>query len=106
MKGKAVRLGIEAPADVNVLRGELAFESDKEQATARSKDLDVAVAEQAERQVPAGMASHQVSAERRRQTTKNWSVEAQSDNAICHATQTASGESFGPMAECMSTPTV
>ena len=26
MKGKAVRLGIEAPHDVNVLRGELAFE--------------------------------------------------------------------------------
>ena len=26
MKGKAVRLGIEAPADVNVMRGELVFE--------------------------------------------------------------------------------
>ncbi len=26
MKGKAVRLGIEAPSDVNVLRGELVFE--------------------------------------------------------------------------------
>lgn len=30
MKGKAVRLGIEAPADVPVVRGELAFEAETE----------------------------------------------------------------------------
>ena len=32
MKGKAVRLGIEAPLDVNVVRGELCFELDEEEA--------------------------------------------------------------------------
>lgn len=30
MKGKSVRLGIKAPHDFNVIRGELAFESDEE----------------------------------------------------------------------------
>jgi len=30
MKGKAVRLGIEAPSDVNILRGELVFETTAE----------------------------------------------------------------------------
>ena len=32
MKGKAVRLGIEAPHDVNVVRGELCFELNEEEA--------------------------------------------------------------------------
>ena len=32
MKGKAVRLGIEAPLDVNVIRGELCFELSDEDA--------------------------------------------------------------------------
>lgn len=32
MKGKGVRLGIEAPRDVNVLRGELCFELSEEEA--------------------------------------------------------------------------
>jgi len=30
MKGKGVRLGIEAPSDVNILRGELVFETAEE----------------------------------------------------------------------------
>ena len=33
MKGKAVRLGIKAPHDLNVIRGELAFEQPEEQAS-------------------------------------------------------------------------
>jgi carbon storage regulator CsrA len=33
MKGKSVRLGIKAPHDFNVIRGELAFDSDVELAT-------------------------------------------------------------------------
>ena len=32
MKGKAVRLGIEAPRSVNVLRGELVFSSESDEA--------------------------------------------------------------------------
>ncbi|MCA9230053.1 MAG: carbon storage regulator [Planctomycetales bacterium] len=31
MKGKAVRLGIEAPGDVSILRGELAFETSEQE---------------------------------------------------------------------------
>jgi len=33
MKGKGVRLGIEAPSDVNILRGELVFETTAEENT-------------------------------------------------------------------------
>lgn len=40
MKGKAVRLGIEAPADVNVLRGELAFELPEEAIAAENGETD------------------------------------------------------------------
>ncbi len=32
MKGKSVRLGIEAPKSINVLRGELLFDADSDQA--------------------------------------------------------------------------
>lgn len=44
MKGKAVRLGIQAPRDMNVIRGELAFEQvgDKESATAAEEPEEVA----------------------------------------------------------------
>jgi carbon storage regulator CsrA len=41
-KGKAVRLGIEAPADVPVIRGELSFESAADEA--RESEVDGAVA--------------------------------------------------------------
>jgi carbon storage regulator len=37
MKGKAVRLGIEAPADVNVMRGELVFDLPDEQPSSLEK---------------------------------------------------------------------
>jgi carbon storage regulator len=37
-KGKAVRLGIEAPADVPVIRGELTFQNESEPAAATSGD--------------------------------------------------------------------
>lgn len=40
MKGKSVRLGIEAPAEVPVLRGELAFEIEAEEAAARQVTED------------------------------------------------------------------
>jgi carbon storage regulator len=37
-KGKAVRLGIEAPADVPVVRGELAFETDDSESESATED--------------------------------------------------------------------
>jgi len=36
MKGKGVRLGIEAPSDVNILRGELVFENPDENTKAKT----------------------------------------------------------------------
>ena len=47
MKGKTVRLGIEAPSDVNILRGELAFETTATESQAqppRSKTAQASVA--------------------------------------------------------------
>ncbi len=38
MKGKAVRLGIQAPRDLNVIRGELAFEQADDQESAVTAD--------------------------------------------------------------------
>jgi len=40
MKGKSVRLGIEAPADVNVLRGELVFDERRDDADIHSDATD------------------------------------------------------------------
>jgi len=39
MKGKAVRLGIEAPRNVNVLRGELVFEAADDNSDIHSGDI-------------------------------------------------------------------
>jgi carbon storage regulator len=41
-KGKAVRLGIEAPADVPVIRGELAFETDGSESESADKETSAA----------------------------------------------------------------
>jgi carbon storage regulator CsrA len=43
MKGKSVRLGIKAPHDFNVIRGELAFESDDELATEDPAEVESTV---------------------------------------------------------------
>jgi carbon storage regulator CsrA len=40
MKGKSVRLGIKAPHDFNVIRGELAFEADDELATENPAEVE------------------------------------------------------------------
>jgi len=42
MKGKAVRLGIEAPGDVNILRGELAFETSADASEPRQEKAGTA----------------------------------------------------------------
>jgi carbon storage regulator len=39
MKGKGVRLGIEAPQDVNVIRGELCFELNEEESEESSTEI-------------------------------------------------------------------
>ncbi len=44
MKGKAVRLGIEAPGDVNILRGELAFETPASNAKEENAEAEPSVA--------------------------------------------------------------
>jgi len=41
-KGKAVRLGIEAPSDVNILRGELAFENSADASESRQEKAGAA----------------------------------------------------------------
>ncbi len=43
MKGKSVRLGIEAPSSVSVLRGELAFDSGHDSADIHCDDPEEAV---------------------------------------------------------------
>jgi carbon storage regulator CsrA len=43
MKGKSVRLGIKAPHDFNVIRGELAFESDDEFSTEDPAEVESTV---------------------------------------------------------------
>jgi carbon storage regulator len=44
-KGKAVRLGIEAPADVPVIRGELSFDHESKAATEEEEVMTVAFAD-------------------------------------------------------------
>ena len=39
LKGKAIRLGIEAPHDVNILRGEVAFELEPDAETLESESV-------------------------------------------------------------------
>ena len=45
MKGKTVRLGIKAPAHVNVLRGELVFELDEPETEESEKEVGVQLLE-------------------------------------------------------------
>jgi len=45
MKGKAVRLGIEAPRDVNILRGELAFENKANETKAKTVTTELVIEE-------------------------------------------------------------
>jgi len=45
MKGKAVRLGIEAPSEVNILRGELAFEIKANETEAKTATTELVVEE-------------------------------------------------------------
>jgi len=53
-KGKAVRLGIEAPTDVPVIRGELSFEHESEQAAEPAETVSFEVAAPAKRLPCAG----------------------------------------------------
>jgi len=51
MKGKGVRLGIEAPQDVNVIRGELCFEFSDDEKDGQSTDKDSEIAHASQRRV-------------------------------------------------------
>ena len=53
-KGKAVRLGIEAPADVPVIRGELSFDHDAAPAAGEASTVAFEVAEPPKRPTCAG----------------------------------------------------
>jgi carbon storage regulator len=71
-KGKAVRLGIEAPTDVPVIRGELSFEHDSEPAAEAAATLSFDDAEPMKRLACAGgMAS-----------TTGWSTARESEPKV------------------------
>jgi carbon storage regulator len=62
MKGKGVRLGIEAPQDVNVIRGELCFELSEEEA--EESEADASTSDAPRGRQPRSTAS--------RETTGHW----------------------------------
>jgi carbon storage regulator len=65
-KGKAVRLGIEAPADVSVIRGELAFDKSK-----RASKLEADAEGDAEPKISSETRSHSI-----RATDPSWGAES------------------------------
>ena len=74
MKGKAVRLGIEAPSDVSVLRGELAFElPEEDRAAAKDKAADSA-AQQSGPPLSSSKKAQRAIAESRRTVANHWPV--------------------------------
>jgi carbon storage regulator len=70
-KGKAVRLGIEAPAEVPVIRGELSF--DVAPAVGDQEDSELEVAENV---VPAALVHRSRSRVHETRTDSNWSIES------------------------------
>lgn len=72
-KGKAVRLGIEAPADVPVLRGELSFESQGEPATEEASTVAFEAVTPAKRHVRSSGAM----------ASGNWETDSRPDAAGC-----------------------
>ncbi len=71
MKGKGVRLGIEAPRDVNVIRGELCFELSEEEA-------EESLAESSTSDAPRG---RKPGARTSRETSDHWPRREQRDQA-------------------------
>ena len=76
MKGKAVRLGIEAPHDVNVVRGELCFDLEEAAEPAPVESLDDVPAEARHKSKPLSSA-----AQRRigSETTGHWPLPSGED---------------------------
>lgn len=70
-KGKAVRLGIEAPAEVPVIRGELSFEMAPPAIEQEGAELEVA-----ENIVPAALVHRSRPRVHETRTTSNWSTES------------------------------
>jgi len=99
MKGKAVRLGIEAPSDVNVLRGELVFDLAEEAAT-NPKSAEVTVKENLPSSQP--VADNKVrrhGLEIGQATVSDWPVEKQHEQAMSNDSP---GRSFAPLAKMVS----
>ncbi len=96
MKGKAVRLGIEAPDDVNVLRGELVFELPEE--THAQKELphpDAVKTPDSARQ-PSERNSRRHGLEVGQVTANHWSVEKRGEQATNNPLR---GLPSGPLAD-------
>lgn len=70
-KGKAVRLGIEAPAEVPVIRGELSFDMAPAAFEQEGAELEVA-----ENIVPAALVHRSRPRVHETRTTSNWSTES------------------------------
>lgn len=70
-KGKAVRLGIEAPAEVPVIRGELSFDMAPPAIEQKGAELEVA-----ENIVPAALVHRSRPRVHETRTTSNWSTES------------------------------
>jgi len=74
MKGKSVRLGIEAPSDVNILRGELAFETTAKESLAKNENVAAAVDDHSQDQMLRSKTKSSVAVPHRNPGS-NWSEE-------------------------------
>ena len=74
-KGKAVRLGIEAPAEIPVIRGELSFE-DSPAAVEQEAELEVA-----NNVVPAALVHRSRTSVHKTRSNSNWSTDSHSVTA-------------------------
>ena len=88
MKGKAVRLGIEAPSSVPVVRGELSFTADAE--TAETEEVEAPTLEFEVEEVDAPVSGRTFGRQTGMPTA--WSAESSPDGAGRNATEASSGK--------------
>ncbi|NOY42604.1 MAG: carbon storage regulator [Planctomycetes bacterium] len=104
MKGKAVRLGIEAPSDVNVLRGELVFELADEMPSDQ-EDMAVAASHSSQKsRSPSDQKSRRHGLEIGQVAAPRWPIEKQpvKKNNEQAKSNPLRGLASGPLAEMVS----
>ena len=105
LKGKAVRIGIEAPADVNVLRGELAFDSPQRAAPVEKATMNGNVGEQSDRLSSRQKTTRRGAAHPHRSPTAQVTTEMQAERASLSAAQQMVAGTV-PLAEMVNARTV